>query len=69
MFSVVWKKGDIDLNEEPTKYQFFQNKNEYIFKIINCSLADIGQYTVITKSGPLESKCAFSLNVFLPTEL
>ncbi|KAE8573900.1 Putative twitchin [Halyomorpha halys] len=67
--SVMWKKGSLDISEEPSKYQFIQNKNEYVFKITSCSLADIGQYTVIARSGPLESKCAFSLNVFLPTEL
>ncbi|KAL1129846.1 hypothetical protein AAG570_012790 [Ranatra chinensis] len=61
--SVMWQKDNKEIPEDSSKYQFVQNINKYVLKIMNCTLADLGQYSVKAKGKSGETSAAFALNV------
>ena len=60
----TWMKDGHVLKEIPMKIKFTINKNQLGLDIMDCSMADSGQYALIATNDQGENKAAFSLNVY-----
>lgn len=61
--TVSWMKDGKEVKEQPMKHRITSSGNKVCLDVMECSIADAGQYALIVTNKKGESKAAFSLNI------
>lgn len=69
LFVVVWMRDLRPIKDDDVRYQFTQSNQKFQLTILNSTHDDTAQYTVCASDTNGETSAAFSLNVFVNTDL